>query len=176
MAARARARATGRRPGGQRRRAWVVPIVIAALAALAATAPSLAHLSRALVPGGGDRCWVLHTTRELADPGLPVTSVGRRCAPTRFGLWSWRGTSTGPQGVTSYRWNETVRPDGRPRRLHFLSLDGPAIARLDKELPGAAGLVLGHLDLITVRLTGGSLRYELHGDLRVPVPFRPVSR
>jgi hypothetical protein len=76
--------------------------------------------------------------------------------------------------VTVYRWTELVRGDGRPTRLRFAPPTGSAIASLERQLPGSRDLVLGHLDLITVRLSGGALRYSLHGEARPPVRFAPV--
>jgi len=152
----------------------LVLLLVAAVAAAAIAAPSVAHLPGALLPSrGGERCWELQATRVLVDANNPVAATGTRCAPSRLGRWTWRGAAQGPDGATVYRWTEIVRPSGRPARLRFARPTGSAVQRLERELPGSTDLVLTHLDLITVRLAGGALRYSLHGEPRPAVPFAP---
>lgn len=153
----------------------LAPLLAAAAAAAALAAPSLAHLSGTLLPGrGAAACWELRATRILVDAGSPVVATGTRCASGRLGRWSWRGVERSPAGETAYRWTELVRADGRPTRLRFAPPTGSAVASLERQLPGSRDLVLGHLDLITVRLSGGALRYSLHGEARPPVRFAPA--
>jgi len=131
----------------------------------------------AALPASAQAATGFHMTRDFSANGDHARASGKICGGSKYGEWSWRVTTGSGDLRSTYRWIETIRPDGKPRNLRFTYIGGPIVESQPESLqPPFVAAVKRALNRITVRTVAGAtkLRYTTHTGGTSTVPFRPV--
>ena len=89
----------------------------------------IASVLAAAVPAGA-----FHMTRDFSANGDSALAYGKICGSSKYGDWRWRVTVGSGHFRASYRWIETIRPDGKPRNLRFTYIGGPVVESQQESL------------------------------------------
>jgi len=120
-----------------------------------------------------------HMSRPFIDnDGSTNRAVGKICTGSKYGKWRWRVTIGSGDLQASYRWVETIYPDGKARNLRFTYIGGQIVD--DQPTQALRDLFVAtvkrSLNRITVKLTGGKLVYSNPiSDSESTKAFKPVK-
>jgi len=136
----------------------------------------IASVLAAAVPAGAGAATGFHMTRDFSANGDSALAYGKICGSSKYGDWRWRVTVGSGDLRASYRWIETIRPDGKPRNLRFTYIGGPVVESQQESLrPLFISSVKRVLNRITVRTLAGAtkLGYTTPTGGKSTVRFQP---
>ena len=137
----------------------------------------LAVALAAALPASAGASTGFHMSRDFSANGDNARAYGKICGSSKYGDWRWRVTLGSGELRASYRWVETIRPDGKARKLRFTYIGGPVVESQPESLqPLFISSVKRVLNRITVRTLAGAtkLGYTTPTGGKSTVRFRPA--